>query len=73
MKVMLEVNGWFKEEDIDDHSFRSSIVEIVFFQPPIKWAAPMDRTVVPRFENEPHLRLIHIGEYKNGLPLFSFK
>jgi len=68
MKVMLEVNGWFKEENIDDHSCRRGVVEIVFLQPPIKWVAPIDCTVVPRIGNEPHLRLVHAGEYKKGRP-----
>lgn len=73
MKVILEVNGWSKEENIDDYSFRRGSVEIQFLQPPIKWVAPIDRTVVPRFGNEPVLRLIHTGEHRNGIPVFSFK
>ncbi len=73
MKVILEINGWRKEEHVDDHSFRRGIIDVLFYQPPVKLLVSQERTIVPRLGDDPVLQLVHVGDYYQGIPIFKWK
>jgi len=72
MKVILEINGWRKVDNIDDSSFHNGVVNVTVM-PPVNWLVPPNRTTMPRREEYPIVKLIHLGKYQNGIPVFSFE
>jgi len=70
MKILLELNGWFKEEDIPRYSLGRGRVEATLY-PPMNMLAS-DR-YLPAKDNGTNIIFTYSGKHKNGMPIFQYE
>lgn len=70
MKILLELNGWFKEEDIPRYELASGRVRATLYPPMNILVA--DKLDIPK-QNISSIMFTYLGKQKDGLPVFQYE